>query len=225
MDSTNEVTGKVPVEMTEQERAEFEAWRKLQERKNAEERLKQERESYKKLIDQNVEEVFEGLLITSQQLKEAKKKAFDTFSTAIVLKADLFKIKDDQQSHTFTNGKGNKRIIIGNYYNDSYRDTVNEGIAIVKEVASSLITDDRSRALVNAIMNLLSKDNKGNLKPSRVLQLRKMAEELDNSRLLEGIRVIEEAYQPVISKTFVMCSYKDEETNAWVPVPLGITEA
>lgn len=213
------------VEITPQERAEFEAWRKTVDRKREEARNKIERENYKSIVDQSIDEIFIDLMRTSSLLVIAKKRAFDTFHTAIDMKTKLFNVKPEQRTHTFTNSKGDKRIMVGNYTNDNYRDTVNEGIAIVKEVAESLVKDDESRALVNAILNLLSKDQKGNLKPSRVIQLRQLSEELQNDRLLEGINIIEESYQPIVSKTFVRCDFKNEETNAWVNVPLGITEA
>ena len=214
------------VEMTTQEMAEFEAFQKQKHAKAEELRLQRERENYKSLIYANVEESFNTLMAASDTLRHTKKLVFDTFDTAVKLKSELFKVKEEQKTHTFTNSEGDKRIMIGVYTVDNYRDTVNEGVEIVREVVNSLIHDENSRALVNAIMKLLSKDQKGNLKPSRVIQLRKMAEELNNQRLLEGVRVIEESYQPVISKTFIRCDYKDADNNgAWTNVPLGITEA
>jgi hypothetical protein len=211
------------IEMTAEERAEFEAWRQAQEAKKAEERQREHRELYKKMVDQNINEVYDDLLRASAELYSAKKKVYDTFEAAIELKSELFNVKDEQRTHTFTNSEGTHRITLGNYTNDGYRDTVNEGIAIVKEVAESLIKDEKTKALVNAIMRLLSKDQKGNLKPSRVIQLRRLAEDLNNRRLMEGIRIIEEAYQPTVSKTFVRAEHKNKE-NEWVSVALGMTE-
>jgi hypothetical protein len=40
---------------------------------------------------------------------------------------------------------------------------------------------------------------------------------------MEGIRIIEEAYQPTVSKTFVRAEHKNKE-NEWVSVALGMTE-
>jgi hypothetical protein len=52
-----------------------------------------------------------------------------------------------------------------------------------------------------------------------------MAEESGDERLIEGVKIIREAYQPIDSKTYVRAEVKDEKTNAWVTVPLGMTEA
>ena len=41
---------------------------------------------------------------------------------------------------------------------------------------------------------------------------------------MEGVRIIEEAYQPVISKQFVRAEMKNED-GMWVTIPLGMTEA
>ncbi|MGL5913217.1 MAG: DUF3164 family protein, partial [Bacteroidales bacterium] len=139
-------------------------------------------------------------------------------------KKDLYGIADGQRSNTFTNKKGDKRITLGVYTLDNYRDTVNEGIAMVQECITSLGTDDNSRALVDVVMKLLSKDAKGNLKPSRVLQLRKIASETNNQRLMEGVRIIEEAYQPIESKQYIRAEIKDDATG-WITLPLGMTEA
>lgn len=70
----------------------------------------------------------------------------------------------------------------------------------------------------------MSRDMKGNLKASKVIQLRCTAEDLGNERLLEGVRIIEESYRPELSKQYIRAEYKNED-NAWVTVPLGMTES
>ena len=89
----------------------------------------------------------------------------------------------------------------------------------------SLASDEKSQSLVKMVMRLLAKDAKGTLKASRIIQLRRMAEESGNSEFIEGVKIIEEAYQPQTSRTFLKAYVKDEKTNAWVQLPLGMTEA
>lgn len=74
------------------------------------------------------------------------------------------------------------------------------------------------------VMKLLAKDQKGTLKASRIIQLRKIAEDTGSERFLEGVRIIEEAYSPAISKTYVRAEYKDDK-GVWISIPLGMTEA
>ena len=159
----------------------------------------------------------------SEAIAQKKTAAAEAFRGALEMKAELFGVKDDQQSHTFTNSEGTMRITIGHYMLDNYRDTVNEGIAMVKTYIESQARDDASRALVKAILRLLSRDEAGNLKASRVLQLQKMAEETGDERFIEGVRIIQESYQPTPSKDYIRAAVRDK-SGAWVAVPLSMTD-
>lgn len=212
------------VEMTPEEKAEYMAFQESRKKREAEEKKKQDREAYKNLVNETIFTVFPELMSTSLTLSTAKKTTLEKFQVALDMKADIFGVKGDQKSHTFTNDEGTQRITVGNYTTDGYKDTVNEGLAIVREVVESLQTDANSKALVGTIMRLLSKDSKGNLKASKVLELEKTAIELANDRLLEGVNIIKEAYQPAISKVFIRAEYKDPD-GAWINIPLGITES
>ena len=66
-------------------------------------------------------------------------------------------------------------------------------------------------------------DEAGNLKASRVLQLQKMAEETGDERFIEGVRIIQESYQPTPSKDYIRAAVRDE-SGAWVPIPLSMTD-
>ena len=56
------------------------------------------------------------------------------------------------------------------------------------------------------------------------VQLRRVAEETGNERFLEGVRIIEESYQPEVSKQFIKAELKDLN-GAWRSIPLGMTES
>lgn len=210
--------------MTQEERKQFEAFKMAQEKKRAEEKKKNDREAYAALVDDTIEAAIPVLKSISESITETKRNVMESFRTALEMKNELFKVKDDQRSHTFTNSEGTMRIILGQYCLDGYADTVNEGIAMVKEYIESLAKDEESRSLVNAVLRLLSKDQSGNLKASRVIQLQKMADDSGNDRFIEGVRIIREAYTPVASKQFVRAEIK-EENGGWKQIPLGMTEA
>ena len=209
--------------MTAEERQEFEAYKLAKEKKAAEAKRKSDREAYTALVDETIAAVMPELTNISEAIAQKKTAAAEAFRGALEMKAELFGVKDDQQSHTFTNSEGTMRITIGHYMLDNYRDTVNEGIAMVKEYIESQARDDASRALVKAILRLLSRDEAGNLKASRVLQLQKMAEETGNERFIEGVRIIQESYQPTPSKDYIRAAVRDE-SGAWVPIPLSMTD-
>jgi hypothetical protein len=108
---------------------------------------------------------------------------------------------------------------------DGYDDTVEDGVAIVKEHITSLAgNEQKTRSLVEMVLKLLAKDAAGNLKASRVLQLRKLADESGNERFIEGVRIIEESYRPAPSKTFLRAEERDENSG-WKSIPLGMTES
>jgi hypothetical protein len=214
------------VVMTAEEKAEFEAFQREKAKKAAEEKAKNDREMYKQMVDEEIANSIPVLLGISEQIKASKQTVMDNFKTILEMKADLFKtkVKDDQRSHTFTNSEGDKRITLGVYVTDGYRDTVEDGIAIVKEYIEGLAKDEKTKALVSMVLRLLARDAKGTLKASRIVQLRKVAMETGDDRFIEGVRIIEEAYQPEVSKQFIRAEIKNEN-GMWKPIPLGMTES
>ena len=214
------------VVMTAEEKAEFEAFQREKAKKAAEEKAKNDREMYKQMVDEEIANSIPVLLGISEQIKASKQTVMDNFKTILEMKADLFKtkVKDDQRSHTFTNSEGDKRITLGVYVTDGYRDTVEDGIAIVKEYIEGLAKDEKTKALVSMVLRLLARDAKGTLKASRIVQLRKVAMETGDARFIEGVSIIEEAYQPEVSKQFIRAEIKNEN-GMWKPIPLGMTES
>lgn len=213
------------VEMNSEELKQFEAFKAKQAEENAKVKAKQDRDAYRDLVDETIERTVPSLMCLSQGIKDTKASVLNDFRNVIDMKADVLKLKKDgQRSDTFTNSKGDKRITIGVYTTDGYRDTVEDGIAIVKEYIEGLASDEKTKALVKMVLRLLARDAKGTLKASRVVQLRKIAEETKSDRFMEGVQIIEEAYQPAISKQFIRAEVKNEN-GAWVCVPLGMTEA
>ena len=174
---------------------------------------------------EEIEQALPMLRELSGDIRTVKEQVLDNFRQILDMKADVLKrTKDGQKSHTFTNSTGDKRITIGRCVVDGWRDTVEDGIAIVKEAVMGLIKDDETKAMINQIMRLIARDQNGNLKASKVLQLDTLAEELHNERLNEGIAIIKESYIPNLSKTYIRAEWKDDN-GVWRYVPLGMTEA
>lgn len=222
---TMEENRKQTVEMTAEEKAQFEAFKAAQAAKREKEQAKRDREAYKELVDETIEQTIPSLQCLSQGIKDEKAAVIDAFRRVIDMKAEVLKLKKDgQRSDTFTNSAGDKRITIGVYTTDGYRDTVEDGIAIVKEYIEGLVSDEKTKALVKMVLRLLARDAKGTLKASRVVQLRKIAEETGSDRFMEGVQIIEEAYQPAVSKQFIRAEIKNEN-GMWKPIPLGMTES
>lgn len=215
---------KEQVEMTAEERKEFEAFRAEREKRRREAERKQQRQEYATLVDEEIAAAIPKLREVSEMLKKVKETIFGNFDAILKMKSEIIgMVREEQSSHTFTNSDSTLRVILGVNTIDGYRDTVEDGIAMVKGYIESLAKDDATKALVKAVLRLLSRDGQGNIKASRVLQLRKMAEDSGNEQFLEGVKIIEEAYQPTISKKYIRAQYKNDN-GAWCYIPLGMTD-
>lgn len=216
------------VKMTDAELEQFRAFQEDQRKKAAQEQAKEMRNTYRQMVDEEIESAIPELESISNDIKSVKSKVFENFRSILEMKHEMFRLekgKDlENQSHTFTNSRGDKRIVLGVYVTDGYLDTADDGIAIIKEFIESLATDDKSRALVGMVLKLLAKDQKGTLKASRIIQLRKIAEETGNERFIEGVKIIEDSYRPAISKQYIRAEVKDKN-GIWKTIPLGMTEA
>lgn len=209
--------------MTAEERQRYEAWKAEDEKKQAAAERKRQREEYATMVDDEINTAIPQLRELSEAIRTVKDTVFGNFDAILKMKAEILGLtKDDQRSHTFTNSDSTLRITLGVNCIDGYRDTVEDGIAMVKAYIENLATDDKSKVLVSAVLRLLSRDGQGNLKASRVLQLRKMAEEGGDERFIEGVRIIEESYQPTVTKRYIRAEYKDSK-NAWRYIPLDMT--
>lgn len=211
------------VTMTPEERQEYEEFRakKAQEREEA--ARKAQREEYARLVDDEVAAAVAQLEELSEQMATIKKTIFDNFDTIIKMKREVMSLckPEGQYTHTFTSSDSRCRITLGNRMVDDYRDTVEDGIAMVKDYITSLAKDEDSAQLVGLIMSLLERNKSGALQPSRVIRLRQLADKRQDPRLLEGVKIIEDSYQPYASSTFVQAEIKG--ATGWVTIPLNIS--
>ena len=210
-------------DLTKEEKARLLEELAAEERREREERAQREADS-KRLSGVTVDELWPTLKEASLRLAEAKSHVVGELSTLVGIKQDLYGVKDEQRSHSFTNRLGTRRITIGVYTRDAWDETVGSGEAKIREAIRTLGRDDNSRALVDAVLTLLSKDKAGNLKIKSVWQLQKLADRIENDDFREGLRIIQEAYRPEPTKTYVVAEEKND-LGAWVSVPLGMTEA
>jgi hypothetical protein len=222
----------VAVQMTAEEKAQFEVFKQEQARIKAEEKLQQLRTSYDALREQFVKKTMRALKPLSEQIRKKKAEVLEEAAALQALKAELLGIdgKEMPKSHTFTNAAGTMRVTVGVYETDAYDDTVEEGIAKVKGYIESLATDPKSQQLVKMVLSLLQRSANGALKASRVVRLRKLADESGDAEFLEGVRIIEAAYKPAVSRTYIRCEKREIDENGgqvhdWEAIPLGMTES
>jgi hypothetical protein len=173
-------------------------------------RVAQERETFKKLKDETVLDVFGELSELSARMMALKRTVFLRFDTIREMKDDLFKTKSDRSSDTWTTERGDISIKLGNRINEGWDDTVDAGVQKVKDFLKTLAKDENSANLVDTVMSLLAKDRKGNLKASKVLELEKLATKSGNPEFIDGLNIIKEAYRPEPSCQFIEVKHRDE---------------
>ena len=167
-------------------------------------KIKEDRETYKKIVDETIVNVFDLLRQLSNQISLAKEFTYNSFGDIMEMKADVYGERvSEQYSHTFTTSDGQLRIKLGHHVSDDYDDTVNVGVEKVKKYISSLGKDKESKQLVGAVLQLLSRNKEGKLHASRVVQLSKMADESGNAEFIEGVKIIRNAHQPQRSKNYI----------------------
>lgn len=193
------------------------------EQKTKSNRIKNERETYKKMVSDEVQKSFPLLRESSESLSKVKTEIFDNFNSLIKMKTELYDRKEGQQSHTFSNEDGSISITLGYNMMDGWDDTAEVGIGKVNDYLQSLISDKVSQTLVSTIMELLARDTKGNLKASRVLRLKKIADQTGDEGFVDSIRIIQDAYRPVRTKEFIRCEFRGEKGEK-TTLPLSITE-
>lgn len=213
------------VEMTEEEKARYEAFKAAEARKARAEAKREQRRQLQEMTDSVMAEAVAELMECHDRLVATKQSVMETFSTLMELRKEVNEDsgKKEQDTYMFTNSEGTQRIRIGYNMNDNYLDQVEEGIAKVKAYLESLAKDEQSKELISLVLRLLSRDQKGNLKASRVIQLGQLAERSGNEGFQEGMRIIREAYRPTRSRLFIRCSIKEPEKE-WEELGLGIGE-
>ena len=76
---------------------------------------------------------------------------------------------------------------------------------------------------METILRLLSRDGKGNLKASKILELDKLAARIDDRELIDAIKIIKEAYRPRPTRRFVEVNTRNDTSQPWTNVPLSIS--
>lgn len=188
---------------------------------NKEKERKKRIKEYKDLVDDCVIKGIQKARYISEMIATGKKEIQDMFKTLIELKAEMYGLRDNQQSNTFTTSDGSYSITLGYRIVDSFDDTVHTGIAKAKNYINRILRDE-NKELQKVLDLLLKKDKNGNLKASRVIELERIALEIDDEELTEGVRIIKEAWKPQKSRTFIEAYYKDANGNK-INIPLSMT--
>ncbi|MDD3040919.1 DUF3164 family protein [Bacteroides sp.] len=195
--------------LSKEEKAAIKAQLEAEER-NEKERVARERENYKQLEDVTVREEVKELMKLSSLMMEAKDRVFKAIGAVTDMQEELFKVRINRKSRTYNTMDGSMKITLGVRTNDGWDDTAQVGVEKVMAYLRTMAKDENSADLVDTVMGLLSKDKKGNMKLSSILQLERKADKSHDPEFIDGIRIIKDAYRPVDTCAFIEASMRDE---------------
>ncbi len=196
--------------------------KQAEERRLAEEKKKKEdKEAYLQMVDEAILESIPELREISEKLQTAKAKVFARFEKLIEIKESLYKVKDNQQTHTFTTQDGKLSLCLGSRTVNDYDSTLDSGIEKIKNYIGSLASEGNNEELMEMVNSLLKLDKNGNLKPSRVMELTQLASKIDNVDFKEGVAIIQQAYQPRATCQFITACENKETGKEYIPLSIS----
>ncbi|GLB51737.1 hypothetical protein NBRC110019_07760 [Neptunitalea chrysea] len=180
-----------------------------------------DRKAYKELVYQTVPALIDTIAEATAKLMEVKKNVYTQLQSILEMKYEVYGVKEEQQTHTFSDAKG-RSVTIGYNIVDNWDDTVNSGIAKINQYIQSLASKDADAETITIINQLLKRDAKGNLKSSRVLELISLADKLNNETFTDGIQIIKDSYAPNRTSFFIKANTVDKDGNK-MELPLNIS--
>lgn len=208
-------------DLTPEQKAQLMAEAK-EEMKSETKRKYEEREAFKALTEEVTSDNVLELIEWFEAGKILKKKVFESYESIIETKSELYNVKSNQKSHTFSTEAGYS-ITLGYRTVHNYDDTIHEGIAKIKKWLYGDEDENSEKTKTKMIIDtLLKRDGKGNLAAPRVLELRQLANDINDENFTDGVDIIEKAYKPLRSSFFIEL-YKKDEAGKKVPVPLNMT--
>jgi hypothetical protein len=167
-------------------------------------RREAEIESYKGMQDGLVIEFLPELVGFSILQKDIINKVFKSFDTLVTIKKELYSTKESQDSHTFTARDGSGSITIGFNSIIAFDGTETAGVQKVKQYIETLSGDEENRDILAGFVETFMKvDKKGNLNPTRIVELVNKKSEINDPLFSDGVDTIVKAQFKTRTSTFV----------------------
>lgn len=184
------------------------------EEKAAKRKREDDIDAYKDMIDETVLSLAPDLADfgTLQNLKVDE--TFDALATALAIKKEIYNYKDTQSSHTFTARNGMASICMG--YNEiiGFDGTESAGVMKIREFITTLGADDENREiLVDLVETFMKPNKKGELNPTRIVELIARKEKINKPLFSDGVDIILKAQFKTRTSKFVKGWFKRVDGN------------
>lgn len=195
-------------------------------KKQAEEKAKAERDrkEYDKMRDLFLETTFAKMYELSQAQLEFKNEAV---KLGLEVHDKMYEAygrekRDGIDHYSLVSTDGLRRVTIERKHLCEYDETVEVGIALVREVLRDKFAE-RSKKAYRMLESVLMKNKKGDYDEAMVAKLRKHAEEVDNDpRFIEALDIISKAYRPTGSTQLYLRAHRKESTDGrWIDIPMN----
>lgn len=181
------------VQMTAEERAEFDAFMAQKNAKAEKEQRKQDRATYKELSADFVNQNINFLTMHHEATEVVIDNLFKEYESILGLKAQIYGTRiEEQDSHTSTLEDGSASITIGWNVSIGFDGTESEGVKKIKDFITSLSDDSEKVKKLSKMVNTFLKPNAktGMLNPSKIIELSKLRDEFNNADFDEGLDII-----------------------------------
>jgi len=192
--------------MTAEERKELARLKEL-EAKQKQSRQAQ-KQAYDELLEENVPELVENIIPMLEKLDAFKASIWKRCEILREQLLEIFDEKTDQSSWSFRTKNGDYFIRIGYNTDVKFDDSVNAGVAKIKEYIGSL-ADSTHANVLNEMVTLLMRPTKtGSLNPRRLLELAEKKAVIHDPLFHEGIDIILASQQKTKGSTYIEIAYR-----------------
>lgn len=161
-------------------------------------------ETLKTMQDQFCASWLTKLFSFSEEQSRLVDLVFQDTAPLISLKSELYDVEENQGSHTFTARDGSGSIKVGYNMVIGFDGTSDIGVQKIQTYLSSLSQDDINRTKIEKILNVLMQRNKkGELNPTRVMDLSNLKSEIDDDLFSEGVDIVVSAQFKTRTSSYV----------------------
>lgn len=182
------------------------------------------KKSYDQMRDSFLETTFAKMFELSQAQHEFKNEAV---KLGLEVHDKMYEAygrekREGIDHYSLVSSDGLRRVSIERKHICEYDETVEVGIALVREVLRDKFAE-RSKKAYRMLESVLMKNKKGDYDEAMVAKLRKHAEEVDNDpRFTEALDIISKAYRPTGSTQLYLRAHRKETADGrWIDIPMN----
>lgn len=179
-------------------------------------------EIYKTSADSFCRRTFLRMQVLNTHMREVRDAVFVDSGALVGLKDGLCKGKAGRRSNTFTTSDGRISVKLGFRACADWDSTVEEGVMQIRDYLAVTACAPQMPRMRDAVLQLLERDGRGNLRVGAVARLEEYARKLGDPRFTAAVAIIRAARRLAETSQFITVCYKDEQ-GVKRTLPLSLT--